>query len=276
MQPADRVVRQVFAEVVALFRGFRRMDVGRVAHQVRLVLRRLAGQEAVEIFEAEIRRPFLERPGLGGLFGRCVVPFAPGGGGVAVILEHLGDQGAASWNLSGIAVPVIGELRDLPVTDPVVIAAGQQRRPGRRAHGRCVESIVGNPFLDDAVHRRGFNLASERRRKAGARVVDENDQNVRRVGRKPARRRPLLTDRLLHRAPSNAGRGRRREGKGLLLFRFVLRVSHPFSPSLCERGRCAQSARMITPANPHRSQPQVNLSTHRKTRTAIPTSRWRR
>ena len=63
VQPADRVVRQVFAEVVALLRAFSAAGRGRVAHQVRLVLRGLAGQEAVEIFEAEAGRPVLERAG---------------------------------------------------------------------------------------------------------------------------------------------------------------------------------------------------------------------
>ena len=171
------------------------------------------------------------------------MPLAPGGGGVTVILEHLGHQGAAPGNHSGIAVPVIGQLRDLPVSDPVMIAAGQQRRPGRRAHGRRMEPVVGNSFLDDAVHRRGLHFAAERRRKAGARIVDENDQNVRRVGRKPARRHPLLVDRLLHRSPGNAGRGRRREWKGLLLFGFVLRVSHLSSPVLANHA-CAESLRI--------------------------------
>ena len=141
VQPADRVVRQVFAEVVALLRRFRRMDVGRVAHQVRLVLRGLAAQKAVEIFEAEAGGPVLERARRRGLLGRRIVPLAPGGGGVTVILEHLGPKRAAPWNLSGIAVPVVGQLRDLPVPDPVMIAAGQQRRPGRRAHGRGMERL---------------------------------------------------------------------------------------------------------------------------------------
>ena len=243
VQPADRVVRQVFAEVVALLRSFRREHVGRVAHQVRLVLRGLAGEEAVEIFEAEAGRPVLERAGRSGLLGRRVVPLAPGGGGVAVILQHLGHQGAAPGNHSGIAVPVIRQLRDLPVADAVMIAAGQQRRPGRRAHGRRVEPVVGDSFLDDAIHRRGLHLAAERRRKGGTRIVDQHDQNVRRIGRKPARRHPLLVDRLLHRAPGNAGRGRRREWKGLLLFRVCPSGQPSIPPRVCERRPGAQSTR---------------------------------
>ena len=189
-------------------------------------------QEAVEIFEAEAGRPVLERPGWRRFRGRRIVPLAPRGCGVAVILEHLGRERAGPRDLSGIAVPVVGQLRELAVSDPVVIATGQQRRPSRRAHGRRMEPVVGNSFLDDAVHRRGLHFAAERRRKCRPRIVDENDQNVRRVGRKPTRRHPLLIDQLLHRAPGDAGRGRWRERKGLLLFGFVLRVSHLFLPVL--------------------------------------------
>ena len=116
-----------------------------------------------------------------------------------------------------------------------MIAAGQQRRPGRRAHGRRMKPVVGNSFLDDPVHRRGLHLAAERRRKPWACVVDKHDQDVRRVGRKPARRHPLFVDRLLHRSAGDAGRGRGWEWKGLLLFRFVLGVSHPSPPRVCEQ-----------------------------------------
>ena len=105
-----------------------------------------------------------------------------------------------------------------------------------------MEPVVGDAFVDDAVHRRGLHLAAERRRKGGPRIVDENDQNVRRIGRKPARRHALLVDRLLHRAPGDAGRRRRRERKGLLFFRFIFRVSHPSSPILTNGTRCAHAS----------------------------------
>jgi hypothetical protein len=92
VQPADCVVRKVFAEVVALLHGLGRLDVGRVADQVRLVLRRLAAQKAVGVLEAEVRGPVLERAGGSSFLGWRVVPLAPGGRGVTVILKHLGRQ----------------------------------------------------------------------------------------------------------------------------------------------------------------------------------------
>ena len=187
VQPGDCVLGQVLAQVVSLFRSFRRTDVGCVADQVRLVLRGLAGEEAIEIFKAEAGGPVLELTGRRGLLSRRVVPLAPGGRGVAVILQDLRGQRAAPWNEARIAVPIIGQLGDLTVSDAVMNAPGQQRRPGRRAHRRGVEAVVRDPLLDDAIHRRGVHFTAERRRQGGSGVVDEHDENVRRVGRKPAR-----------------------------------------------------------------------------------------
>ena len=46
-------------------------------------------------------------------------------------LEHLGHQGAAARDLPGVAVPIVGQLGDLPIADLVMIAPGQKRCPGR-------------------------------------------------------------------------------------------------------------------------------------------------
>ena len=126
LQPADRVVGEVFAEVVALLHGLWRQDVCRVADQVWLILRGLACEETVEVFEAEACGPVLERAGGGSFLRRRVVPLAPGTCGIAIILQHLCHQCTAPGNAAGIAIPVIRQLRDLPVPYPVMIASGQQ------------------------------------------------------------------------------------------------------------------------------------------------------
>jgi len=61
VQPTDCVVCQILAEVVALLHGFWWQDARGVADQVRLILRGLAGEKAVEILEAQARRPVFER-----------------------------------------------------------------------------------------------------------------------------------------------------------------------------------------------------------------------
>ena len=78
-QPGDGVVGEVLAQVILLARRGRiGVNDGRVANKVRLVLRRLAGEEAVEVFKAIAGRPILERPRGRGVIGWCVVPLAPG------------------------------------------------------------------------------------------------------------------------------------------------------------------------------------------------------
>ena len=192
---------RVLAQVILLARRRRiGVDDGRVAHKVRLVLRRLAGEEAVEIFEAVAGRPILERAGGGGVIGRRVVPLAPGRGGVAVVLQHLGDGRARLRDDAGIAVPVVRELGDLPVADAVMVASGQQRRAGRRAHRGGVEAVEGDAALVDAVERRRVDLAAIGARQRRPDIVEEHDEDVRRIGRKSTHRGTRAVDQFLHRS----------------------------------------------------------------------------
>ena len=88
LQPANGVIGEVFAEVVALLHRFRLRHVGCVADQVRLIVRGLTGEEPVEVFEAEACRPVLERTRRGGFLGGRVVPLPPGACGIAISLQH--------------------------------------------------------------------------------------------------------------------------------------------------------------------------------------------
>ena len=210
-QPVDRVVGQVLRQVIALLGRLRRRHDSGVAHQVRLVLRSLPGQEPVEILEAQPGRPVLERAGRRGVLRRGVVPLAPRARAVAVVLEHLGHQGAAARDLPGVAVPIVGQLGDLPVADLMVIAPGQQRRPRRRTHRGGVEPVVANAFRADPVHRRGTHLAAERRRQTRPGVVDQHDHDIRRILMQPRRSDALRVGGLLQGAAGDARRRRRRK-----------------------------------------------------------------
>ena len=229
--------------------GFWRQDARRVAHQVRLVLRGLAGEKAVEILEAEAGRPVLERTGRGGLHRRCVVPLAPGARRVAVILQHLSHQRTAAGDHAGIAVPIVRQFRDLPVADPMMIAPGQQRRPGGRTHRRGVEAVVRDPFVNNAIHRRGLDLATERGRQGGAGVVDQHDENVRRVGGKPPRRRPLAD------TPTPASCARR------CCPRVWVGMAGPLASPACSLDRASESSVLQGPGRlPHSVVPRTRLA----------------
>src|SRR5690349_3998611 len=71
-----------------------------------------------------------------------------------------------------------------------------------------MEAVVAHPGLQNALQRRGVHLAAEGAGQPRTRVVDEYDEDVRRVGRKPPRRRSRAVDRLLHRAAGDAARRR--------------------------------------------------------------------
>ena len=88
-EPMDGVGRDVVGEVIAL--GEVLGHLRRVADQGRLVLRRLPGEESVEVFEAVAGRPIVERTLGGDLLLRRIVPLAPGAGVVAVVLEDFSD-----------------------------------------------------------------------------------------------------------------------------------------------------------------------------------------
>ena len=216
VQPPDGVIGQILVQVVPLFGGLRGQHERRVPDQVRLELRGLAREEPVEVLEPRIRRPVLERAGRTRLAGRRVVPLAPASRGVAVILEHFRAQGAALRDAPRKRVPVVGELCDHPGAHLVMIASGQQRCPGRGAQRRGVEPVESDSLAQDAIQRRRADLAAERRWLARARVIHQDDQDVRRVGRHPPRRDPLPVHRLLHRQAGNTRRRGRREGKRVL------------------------------------------------------------
>jgi hypothetical protein len=146
--------------VIALLRCLRRRHDRGIAHQVRLVLRCLSGQETVEVLRAVASRPVVERARRAGFERRSVVPLAEGSGGIPVVLQDLGAQRAALRDLAGVSVPIVGQLRELPVADAVMVAAGQQRRPRRRAHGSGMEAVVPDVLVVDSGERVGLHLTA--------------------------------------------------------------------------------------------------------------------
>ncbi len=204
LQPMDGIVGEILAEVVALLGCLRRQHAGGVAHQVGFVLRRFTTEEPVEVLESQTGRPVLEGTDHGRLVSRGVVPLPERRSGVPVVLQHLGLQRAAARDQPRVAVPVVGELSDLACADTMVVAARQQRRPSRRAHRRGVEAVVPDPFTDEALQGRRVDLPSEDIWQRRARVVDQDDQDVRRIVGQAGFGGTRTVDRLLHRPACDA------------------------------------------------------------------------
>lgn len=192
VEPAEGLVDEILGEMLPLSLG--RLDRVEVAHQPGLPLRRLAGEEAVEMIE-----PVAGRPAVFGADGRRfgdrgVVPLAESAGPVAVVAEDLGDGRRRLRDHAGVAVEGDGALGDRAGADARVVAAGEQRRARRGADARGVEAGVADPGLGEARQRGRTDLAAERLGDAEADVVEEDHDDVGSVGGDPARR--LRPDRL--------------------------------------------------------------------------------
>ena len=231
-QPADGVIRQILAEVVSLVGRFRGSDDRRVPYQMGLVLRCLTRQEAVEVLEAETRRPVLERACRSRLVGGGVMPLAPRAGAVAVVLQNFGCERTAPRDLTRVAVPVVGQLRDLPAADAVVVAAREQRCARRGAHRSGVEPVVRDPLALEAVHRlrrrprrRACSASPGRRHRSGRRGCSAHPPGAGEESRAAGTRIPASS--CPRRSPTVSAGTARRPERAASWSRALLRASTP-------------------------------------------------
>ena len=174
--PLDRLVGHVGHEVVV--RILRRLDLVHPVVDRRRPLVGLAADEPVELVEAGAGRPAIGRAGRADLPGRGLVRLAEGGGGEAVEPKHLGQRRHAVGPLPGLAGEGGRRLRDRAHVADVMVAAGEQRRTGRRAERRGVELVVAQPAAGQPLHRRHVDRPAEGARLAEPHVVDQHDEHV--------------------------------------------------------------------------------------------------
>jgi len=157
----DRLVDQVLGEVVALLGGAGRLHLGVVADQLGRPLVGLGAEEAVVALEPEAERPPVERPGRGVLPLRGQVPLPHGHRVVAVVAQHPRQRGGAARDPAVVAREPQRRLLGHAHPDRMVVAAGQQRGPGRRAHGGDVEAVVAQSVGGDPVDVRRLEAGAE-------------------------------------------------------------------------------------------------------------------
>ena len=165
--------------------------------------------------------PAVERAHRGGLIGRRVMPFAEGGGLVAVVAQGLGEGGGGFGDHAQIAVPVHGALGNGPVTDALMIAPRQQRCSSGRANRRGVEPVVADALVRHARKRGRADHAAVRVRQAKSHIVEQHDEDIGRILGQAALFDAALMLRLLQGDAGNAGRRRRwkRQDRAVRLFR---------------------------------------------------------
>lgn len=133
------------------------------------------------------------------------MPLAEGAGHKTVVAQNAWQRGAAARPDRRIARVWARELGDRSEAHPVMVAPGQQRRAGRRAHRRDMEAVVGQPILRHPSQRRGPDGAAKGIRAAEPGVIDQHDQHVRGiVGRAGAGDDGPVADRLRGGAPHRA------------------------------------------------------------------------
>src|ERR1700720_901940 len=124
MNPVDRFVGDIGREVITLFRRHRGLHSRRVPEEIAwLPLAFSPAHEAVEVFEAQTRRPVIEWAYRTNFPKRGVVPLAESSRTVAVPAQHLGDGYRVLLPHCIVAREPIGQIRDSAESNMMMIAA---------------------------------------------------------------------------------------------------------------------------------------------------------
>ena len=183
-RPLDRLVGHVLGEVVALLRRRLGLDRRRALVDGRVVLVRLAADEAVEVLKAcTAGRPRIERAHRARLPDRHLVALTELGRRIAVEQQRLRQRRAGIGPNRAVSGRRGGELGDDAHAHGVMVAPGQQGGPRRRAQGRRVEAVVLQAAPCQPLGRRHRARPAERARRGEADIVEQDDEHIGGAGR---------------------------------------------------------------------------------------------
>ena len=228
VQPVDRLVGEVVLEVVLLaVLGLGDADHLLVLGDQGVVLPGLTAQEAPEVVEPEPGRPAIERPREPLLVVRGQMPLPEPSRQIAVLLQDPREGRTVARDGRVVPREGAGELAHHAEADTVVVAPRQQRRPRRRAERRHVEAVVAQPVLREPRVVRCLDRTAERARIAEARVVDQDEEHVRRpLGRLDVARL-VPVGRRFGECPLGRARERRSSNREAAAVDYVRHVSTP-------------------------------------------------
>ena len=193
VDPIDGMVDEVLVEVVAVLGAAGRIDLVVVLPQVRLPLARLPGEEPVEALEPLPQRPAVVRPRCALVLVWREVPLSQCHGVKAALDQHRRKHRGLPGDARVVAGVAGGGLHYGRNADGVVVAAGEKGCARRRAQGRGVEVDVADALVGQPVHvgRPDAPAQSAVATELGVtRVVEDDDQDVRRAFRRIRRDRP--------------------------------------------------------------------------------------
>ncbi len=175
----DRLVDQILGQVVALLGRLLRLDPMVVVRQFRVVLVRVAAEEAVIALEAPAERPPRVRAGGGDLVCRGQVPLADSVGVVALTAEDLRQEAVLERDVAVVSGKAGRHFGDRGHVVRMVVATGEHARPARGAECGRVHVLVAQ-----AVGREGIDVRRPDGTAVAAelpvpRVVDDDEQDVR-------------------------------------------------------------------------------------------------
>ena len=135
----DGVIDEIFGDVVAVLGRGRWIDVVVVVDELWAELVGLSLQEAVEAVEALRQRPIVERARRPGLVHRRKVPLADHVRAETLCAQNFCKSRSRAWDGAAHVGEARVEVRDGSHPDGVMVAAGEHRRPSRRAQRGGVE-----------------------------------------------------------------------------------------------------------------------------------------
>ena len=182
VQPLDGLIGHGIGQVVRVFlvvETRRGADDLLVFGQAGVPLPRIPAQEAVEVVKSPAVRPPPERPGRALLAVGGQVPLAERRGAVPVLRQDPRPRRAITRNRRRVTGEPAGELTNRAEADRMVIPAGQQRRPGRRAQRGDMEPVVPQPPVSHPRVIRGVDRPAERAGVAEPGIIDQHQQDIR-------------------------------------------------------------------------------------------------
>ena len=178
---SDRLVDQVLAEVVTLLGRARRLHLVVVVHQVRIPLAGVTAQEAVEALEAAPQRPPVERARARLLVARRQVVLPDHERAVTVLQEHLGQEAVLERDHAVVPGITARQLGDGGHRVAVMVAARQDARTARRAQRRRVHVAVPQAVRRERIETGRLDRAAVTAQLAEPRVIQHDEQHIRRT-----------------------------------------------------------------------------------------------
>jgi hypothetical protein len=186
----DRLICNVLGQMIALLGSLLRLDRMIVVDKLRIVLMRIAAEEAIIALEAAAQRPAFIGTGRRDLVRRGQMPFAERVGVVAMLQQHLREKAVFEGDVAVAARIARRPLGNAGHSVRMMVAPGQNAGAGRRAECRGVHVVEQQPLRGEGVDVRRLDGASIAAHLAEAGIILHDEQNIGRAGLGSQRLRP--------------------------------------------------------------------------------------